>query len=113
MELKKLKLFLFQENMRLDAEKQKLDHEKSELKNLQEYSEGDPPECAVDALGNLLFDEKILFSDQGSMLAVMQKHLGAETECPASKAPWRGSFPSLPVSMADAEEESELHRCFS
>ena len=35
-ELKKLKLFLFQENMRLDAEKQKLDHEKSELKNLQE-----------------------------------------------------------------------------
>ena len=61
----------------------------------------------------LLFDEKILFPDQGSMLAVMQKHLGAETECPASKAPWRGSFPSLPVSMADAEEESELHRCFS
>jgi len=35
-ELKKLKLFLFQENMRLDAEKQKLDQQKSELKNLQE-----------------------------------------------------------------------------
>ena len=35
-ELKKLKLFLFQENLRLDSEKQKLALEKEELKKLQD-----------------------------------------------------------------------------
>ena len=35
-ELKKLKLFLFQENLRLDSEKQKLASEKEELKKLQD-----------------------------------------------------------------------------
>ena len=35
-ELKKLKLFLFQENLRINAEKQRLEEEKKELKRLQE-----------------------------------------------------------------------------
>ena len=35
-ELKKLKVFLFQENLRLDSEKQKLSAEKEELKKLQD-----------------------------------------------------------------------------
>ncbi|MCR4791918.1 MAG: hypothetical protein K5871_04160 [Lachnospiraceae bacterium] len=35
-ELKKLKLFLFQENLRIDAEKQKIASEKEELKKLQD-----------------------------------------------------------------------------
>ena len=35
-ELKKLKLFLFQENMRINAEKQRIENEKKELKRLQD-----------------------------------------------------------------------------
>ena len=35
-ELKKLKIFLFQENLRLDAEKQRLSSEREELKKLQD-----------------------------------------------------------------------------
>ena len=34
--LKEIKIFLFQENMRLNAEKQKLESERKELKNLQD-----------------------------------------------------------------------------